>query len=93
VGATNLAGPPSIGIATGSGASNGAGNGASAGGSGSDGGSGGWSWGSFMAAAPLEEKARAYTLHPVYFQRDRFKTTADCLTAAYSQRLPLDVCR
>jgi len=46
-----------------------------------------------MAAAPLEAKARAYTLHPIYFRRDRFKTTADCLTAAYSQRLPLDVCR
>jgi hypothetical protein len=45
-----------------------------------------------MAAAPLEE-ARAYRLHPLYFQRDHFRSTADCLTAAYTQRLPFDVCR
>jgi hypothetical protein len=46
-----------------------------------------------MAAAPLEEKPRAYQLRPVYFRHDQFKSAADCLTAAYSQRLPLDLCR
>jgi len=46
-----------------------------------------------MAAAPLQEKPRAYQLRAVYFGRDQFKSAADCLTAAYSQKLPLDVCR
>jgi len=32
-------------------------------------------------------------LRAVYFGRDQFKSAADCLTAAYSQKLPLDVCR
>jgi hypothetical protein len=54
---------------------------------------GGWSWGDFMAAARLEEKPRAYQLRPVYFRRDQFESAADCLTAAYSQKLPLDLCR
>jgi hypothetical protein len=35
----------------------------------------------------------SYQLHAVYFQRDRYKSTADCLTAASSQGLPLDLCR
>ena len=46
-----------------------------------------------MAAASREETPRAYQLRPVYFRRDAFKSTADCLTAAYSQRLPLEVCQ
>jgi len=46
-----------------------------------------------MAATPLEEKPRAYQLHPLYFRRDQFESVADCLTAAYSQKLPLDLCR
>ena len=40
-----------------------------------------------------EEMRRAYQLRPVYFRRDAFKSTADCLTAAYTQRLPLEVCQ
>jgi len=46
-----------------------------------------------MAAASREETPRAYQLRAVYFRRDQFKSAADCLTAAYSQRLPLDLCR
>jgi hypothetical protein len=37
--------------------------------------------------------SRAYQLRPVYFPRERYKSTADCLTAAHSQKLPLDLCR
>jgi hypothetical protein len=29
----------------------------------------------------------------VYFRPDQFKSTAECLTAAHSQKLPLDLCR
>jgi hypothetical protein len=47
-----------------------------------------------VAASPREqEKLRAFQLHPVYFRRDAFKSIADCLTAASSQQLPLEVCR
>jgi hypothetical protein len=44
-----------------------------------------------VAAVPREEKA--FQLRPVYFPRTRFNSIADCLTAAYSQQLPPDVCR
>jgi hypothetical protein len=37
--------------------------------------------------------ARPYSLRAIYFRRDQFKSTADCLTAAYTQRLPLEVCQ
>ena len=33
-----------------------------------------------------------YTLQAVYFRLESFKITADCLTAAYAQQLPLEVC-
>jgi hypothetical protein len=47
-----------------------------------------------VTASPAErEKLRSYQLRPVYFSRDRFKSTADCMTAAYSQGLPVDLCR
>jgi hypothetical protein len=36
---------------------------------------------------------RLYTLHAIYFRREAFKSTADCLTAAYAQQLPLEVCQ
>jgi hypothetical protein len=45
-----------------------------------------------MAASPREEMPRTYQLRAVYFRRDLFKSTADCLTAAYTQRLPLSLC-
>ena len=34
-----------------------------------------------------------YSLSGVYFNRSRFGSVADCLTAASAQGLPLDVCR
>jgi len=34
-----------------------------------------------------------YALRGVYFKRDSYSSTADCLTAAYAQELPLDLCR
>jgi len=34
-----------------------------------------------------------YTLRAIYFRRESFKSTADCLTAAHAQQLPLEVCR
>lgn len=37
--------------------------------------------------------SRPYSLRAIYFRRDQFKSTADCLTAAYTQRLPLEVCQ
>ena len=36
---------------------------------------------------------RPYSLRAIYFRRDQFRSTADCLTAAYTQRLPLEVCQ
>ncbi len=51
-------------------------------------------------AAPLSLSAqgtradmRSYTLTAVYFRHDEFGSTADCLTVAHMQRLPLDLCR
>jgi len=29
----------------------------------------------------------------IYFDRNRFRSVADCLTAAHAQRLPLELCR
>lgn len=83
-----------MGIATGSngGESGASANGAASGSPGNGTGFGDWSWGSFVAAA-REGKVPSFQLHPVYFPRARYKTTADCLTAASSQRLPLEVCR
>jgi hypothetical protein len=47
-----------------------------------------------VAASPAErQKLRSYQLRPVYFPRDRYTSTADCMTAAYSKGLPVDVCR
>jgi hypothetical protein len=37
--------------------------------------------------------ARPYSLRAIYFRRHQFKNTADCLTAANTQRLPLEVCQ
>jgi len=42
------------------------------------------------ASGPLTN--RLYSLHAIYFRREAFKSTADCLTAAYAQQLPLGVC-
>ena len=34
-----------------------------------------------------------YSLQGVYFSKQQFSSVADCLTAASSQHLPLEVCR
>jgi hypothetical protein len=34
-----------------------------------------------------------YSLHGVYFSPGQFSSTADCLTAASLQGLPLELCR
>jgi len=34
-----------------------------------------------------------YTLRAVYFNAERYRSKADCLTAAYTARVPLDLCR
>jgi hypothetical protein len=39
------------------------------------------------------QSARPYSLRAIYFRRDQFRSTADCLTAAHTQRLPLEVCQ
>jgi hypothetical protein len=38
---------------------------------------------------PIED----YALRGIYFPRAAFRTPAECLTAAYARRLPLDLCR
>jgi hypothetical protein len=34
-----------------------------------------------------------YVIQAIYFNAKRYRTTADCLTAAYTVGLPLDLCR
>jgi hypothetical protein len=34
-----------------------------------------------------------YSIEAIYFNAKRYSSTADCLTAAHSMRLPLDMCR
>ena len=34
-----------------------------------------------------------YVIHAIYFNRNRYRSTSDCLTAAYSVGLPLELCR
>jgi hypothetical protein len=87
-----LGGAPGAGIATGTGPdsvgaanANGAASGAAA--------AGGWESGRYYGTGTQQEKARAYALRAIYFNRARYKNEADCLTAAYTQQLPLDLCR
>jgi hypothetical protein len=35
---------------------------------------------------------RSYALQAVYFDRKHFRTAADCLTEAYTRRLPPELC-
>lgn len=73
-----------MGIATGNGPSSAAANGANGEGIGVSGGS--------VGLSP-RDRARAFALRAVYFRRELYRSTADCLTAAYTQRLPLDLCQ
>jgi nicotinamidase-related amidase len=52
-----------------------------------------WAAGKYYGAGSPQERARAYSLRAISFRRGLFKNTSDCLTAAYTQRLPLDLCR
>ena len=40
-----------------------------------------------------QETARPYSLRGIYFRRDMFSGTADCLTAAHAQHLPPELCQ
>jgi hypothetical protein len=44
-------------------------------------------------AAPAGDAGGTYSLRGVYFSPQQFSSTADCLTAASAQGLPLDLCR
>jgi hypothetical protein len=44
------------------------------------------------ATAPADATG-FYSLHGVYFSPEQFTSTADCLTAASAQGLPLELCR
>ena len=79
-------------------APNGAGNASAVGGAnGANGvgpGGGGGSVGGGLSETPsLQRGDRFYTVRAIYFRRESFKSTADCLTAAHAQHLPLEVCR
>ena len=56
-------------------------------------GGGGIDAGGDPSGATSLQGARPYSLRAIYFRRDQFRSTADCLTAAYTQRLPLEVCQ
>jgi hypothetical protein len=43
--------------------------------------------------APTGDRPRAFQLRATYFQPKQFASTADCLTAAHLQGLPLELCR
>lgn len=45
------------------------------------------------SAALTADPAGVYSLRGIYFNRRQFGSTADCLTAASAQGLPLDLCR
>jgi hypothetical protein len=73
------------GIAAGTNGGNGV---ASGGGGGAD-----WVGGNYYGAGSRQERARAYSMRAIYFRREQYRSASDCLTAAYTQRLPLDLCR
>jgi hypothetical protein len=88
---SNLAGGPGVGIATGTGPSSAAAaaNGAASGAAGD----GGWGGGGYYGRGTAQERARAFSLRAKYFRHDLYKSDADCLTAAYAQQLPLEMCK
>ena len=78
----------------GAGGASGAGNGSTGGNGGVDGGDIGIDAGGDPSGAPaLQRAVRPYSLRAVYFRRDHFKSTADCLATAHGQGLPLEVCQ
>jgi hypothetical protein len=53
----------------------------------------GWPVFSASRASPAEPSKHKFAMQAVYFRPEKFKSKADCLTAAYRQLLPLEVCR
>jgi hypothetical protein len=53
----------------------------------------GWPVFSASTTRPAEPSKHYFAMQAVYFRPEKFKTKADCLTAAYRQLLPLEVCR
>jgi hypothetical protein len=45
------------------------------------------------STARLDRSENNYSLRGVYFRREWFGSTADCLTAASARRLPLELCQ
>jgi hypothetical protein len=43
-------------------------------------------------SAPAPSKQH-FAMQAIFFRPEKFKSKADCLTAAYRQLLPLEVCR
>ena len=66
----------------------GVGSGGAAGGSQS-----GWRADAHYPSTAQSESGGSYSLRGVYFRREWFPSTADCLTSAYARRLPLEVCQ
>ena len=56
-------------------------------------GGGGIDAGGDPSGATSLQGAQPYSLRPIYFRRDQFRSPADCLTAAHTRRLPLEVCQ
>jgi hypothetical protein len=84
------------------------GSGGGGGGDGGGGGSGGGSGGGGRAGGAVgggaggvgssdglspQDRARAFALRAVYFRREAYRSTVDCLTAAYARHLPIDLCQ
>ena len=85
MGTTNFGTADGAGAATIGGGTNGAN--AAAAGTGPGGG------GDSRSATALLRANRPYALRAIYFRRESYKSTADCLTAAHAQHLPLEICR
>jgi hypothetical protein len=45
-----------------------------------------------VAVSPGQPAGNPYSMRAIFFRREQYKSTADCLTAAYTQLLPLEVC-
>jgi hypothetical protein len=63
-----------------------------------DAGATGNAWPMFSAstarpASATEPSKQHFAMQAIYFRPERFKSKADCLTAAYRQLLPLEVCK
>jgi predicted nucleic acid-binding protein len=45
------------------------------------------------AAASPNASRTYYSLQGIYFERRQFRSTADCMTAAFARGLPLALCQ